>query len=99
MHDQQDSAATDQPISISISVIVPVLNEAPTIDVTLDELRRHFGNTAEHLHSLAFGEDDREVVTDEETKSISSENTFDQDTSIFDLFAIPEDDVESELES
>jgi len=47
---------------------------------SLDELRHRFGNTAEHLHSLAFGEDDREVVTEEETKSISSEHTFDQDT-------------------
>lgn len=46
----------------------------------VDELRRRLGNVAEHLHSLALGNDDREVETDEETKSISSENTFDQDT-------------------
>src|SRR2546427_6093782 len=50
----------------------------------LDELRRRFGNMAEHLHALAMGEDDREVVTDEETKSISSEHTFDRDTSDLD---------------
>jgi DNA polymerase-4 len=47
----------------------------------LDELRRRLGNVAELLHALALGEDDREVETEQETKSISSENTFDQDTS------------------
>jgi nucleotidyltransferase/DNA polymerase involved in DNA repair len=50
----------------------------------LDELRHRFGNTAEHLRALAMGEDDREVVTDEETKSISSEQTFDVDTADLD---------------
>jgi DNA polymerase-4 len=46
----------------------------------VNELRRRFGNAAERLHSLALGEDDRGVLTEEETKSISSENTFDADT-------------------
>ncbi len=46
----------------------------------LDDLRRLIGNVAEHLHALAQGEDNREVVTEEETKSISSEHTFDRDT-------------------
>ena len=50
----------------------------------LDELRRRLGNVAGLLHALALGEDDREVVTDEGTKSISSENTFDRDTSNLD---------------
>lgn len=50
----------------------------------LDELRHRFGNTGDHLHALALGEDDREVVTDEETKSISSEHTFDVDTTDLD---------------
>jgi nucleotidyltransferase/DNA polymerase involved in DNA repair len=46
----------------------------------IDDLRQRFGNTADHLHALALGEDDREVETDEESKSISSEHTFDVDT-------------------
>jgi DNA polymerase IV len=50
----------------------------------LEELRQRFGNMADHLHALAFGEDDREVETDEETKSISSEHTFDVDTADLD---------------
>ena len=49
-----------------------------------DELRDRFGDTAEHLHALAMGKDDREVVTDEESKSISSEHTFDVDTTDLD---------------
>jgi len=44
-------------------------------------LRREFGNMAEHLRALAHGEDDRPVETEGESKSISSENTFDVDTS------------------
>jgi nucleotidyltransferase/DNA polymerase involved in DNA repair len=52
--------------------------------VPLDELRRRFGNMAAHLHALAMGEDDREVVTDEESKYISSEHTFDVDTADLD---------------
>jgi len=46
----------------------------------VDELRRLVGNSAEHLHALAMGEDDREVETGGESKSISSEHTFDVDT-------------------
>ena len=50
----------------------------------LDELRHRFGNSADHLRALAMGEDDREVETDEESKSISSEHTFDVDTADLD---------------
>jgi nucleotidyltransferase/DNA polymerase involved in DNA repair len=50
----------------------------------LDELRQRFGDTADHLHALAMGKDDREVETDEESKSISSEHTFDVDTTDLD---------------
>lgn len=38
-------------------------------------------NTAEHLHSLAFGEDFREVSNERIEKSISREYTFSEDTS------------------
>jgi len=48
--------------------------------IPVDELRELIGNSAEHLHALAFGEDDRDVETESETKSISSEHTFDDDT-------------------
>lgn len=51
--------------------------------IPLDELRHRFGN-ADHLHALALGEDDREVETDEESKSISSDHTFDVDTADLD---------------
>ena len=50
----------------------------------VDELRLWFGNLADHLHSLARGEDEREVATDGESKSISSEHTFAVDTSDLD---------------
>jgi DNA polymerase-4 len=44
-------------------------------------LERWFGpSMAGHLHALAFGHDDREVHTDDKTKSISSEHTFSEDT-------------------
>lgn len=48
-------------------------------------LQQRFGNMAEHLRSLAMGEDDREVETDDEAKSISSEHTFDVDTADIEL--------------
>jgi DNA polymerase-4 len=48
------------------------------------ELRQRVGNTADHLHALAFGNDDREVETDTESQSISSEHTFDIDTADLD---------------
>lgn len=46
----------------------------------LTELRERFGNLADHLHALALGEDDREVETNDEAKSIGSESTFAVDT-------------------
>jgi DNA polymerase IV len=45
----------------------------------VDNLRGLVGNSAEHLHQLAMGEDDREVETGGESKSIGSEHTFDVD--------------------
>jgi nucleotidyltransferase/DNA polymerase involved in DNA repair len=36
-------------------------------------------NAAQHIYELAFGRDDRPVVTEYEAKSISSETTFDED--------------------
>ena len=46
----------------------------------IEDLRQRFGNMADHLHALAFGEDEREVETDDEAKSIGSEHTFATDT-------------------
>jgi nucleotidyltransferase/DNA polymerase involved in DNA repair len=45
-----------------------------------DELRREFGKHGEYLHYAAQGRDESPVVTERETKSISSENTFEHDT-------------------
>ncbi len=42
-------------------------------------------NWAQHIRDLAFGRDDRPVVTEYEAKSISSEHTFDEDCSDPDL--------------
>lgn len=50
-------------------------------DSTPERLRAAVGSFAETLHALACGEDDRELCFDSERKSISSEHTFDVDTS------------------
>jgi len=41
------------------------------------QLQEWFGKHGEHLHELAHGIDDREVITDHQAKSISNESTFD----------------------
>ncbi|QDS94271.1 DNA polymerase IV [Roseimaritima multifibrata] len=46
----------------------------------LERLKQAIGNaSAEHLHALAWGRDDRAVVPDREAKSISHETTFPAD--------------------
>jgi nucleotidyltransferase/DNA polymerase involved in DNA repair len=53
---------------------------------TLRHLSSVLGATwAEHVFDLAFGRDDRPVMTEYEAKSISSEHTFDEDCSDADL--------------
>jgi DNA polymerase-4 len=42
-------------------------------------LADHFGASGRHMWRLAHGQDDREVVSDREAKSISTETTFPQD--------------------
>jgi len=50
---------------------------ANTSSVTLE---RALGSAmGQHLHALAWGEDDREVIADEAEKSIGAEETFDHD--------------------
>lgn len=44
------------------------------------ELRRLFGRNGEYLYHAAQGRDESPVVAERETKSISSENTFERDT-------------------
>jgi len=44
------------------------------------ELRRAFGKHGEYMSHAAQGRDDSAVVSERETKSISSENTFEHDT-------------------
>jgi DNA polymerase-4 len=47
---------------------------------TIVELRALLGDAmAEHVHALAFGRDDRPVVTEYEAKSVSNEHTFAED--------------------
>ena len=50
-------------------------------DSTPERLRAAVGSFAETLHALSFGEDNRELIFDSERKSVSSEHTFDVDTS------------------
>ena len=50
-------------------------------DSTPERLRAAVGSFAEALHALSLGEDDRELSFDSERKSISSEHTFNVDTS------------------
>ncbi len=44
-----------------------------------EELRRHFGNDADHYRRLAIGLDDRPVTPDSQAKSIGQEQTFETD--------------------
>jgi DNA polymerase-4 len=39
----------------------------------------HFGEAGRHMHALAHGRDDREVVPDEQARSVSTETTFARD--------------------
>jgi len=50
-------------------------------DSTPERLRAAVGSFAETLHALSCGEDSRELCFDAERKSVSSEYTFDADTS------------------
>jgi len=49
----------------------------------LDTLKARLGSGGEHLWNLAHGRDDRNVVPERESKSISNETTFERD--IFDM--------------
>ena len=44
--------------------------------LSVDELKTHFGASGEHFWKLARGIDDRQVIADREAKSISHETTF-----------------------
>jgi len=46
---------------------------------TLEELRTHFGRYGQRLYELARGIDENPVVPNQPTKSISAEDTFEQD--------------------
>lgn len=70
--------------------------------VPVEELRKEFGKNGDYLHHAARGRDDSAVVADRETKSISSENTFERDTrdiaKIEEYLADMSDDVARQLE-
>lgn len=53
--------------------------------LSVDELKQHFGSNGEHFWKLARGIDDREVIPDREAKSISHENTFPEDVRDMDV--------------
>ena len=50
---------------------------------TCSDLIHHFGRFGETLHGFCRGEDDREVETEHERKSLGTEETFSQDISSF----------------
>ncbi len=53
---------------------------------TLVTLEGYFGaNFAQHLHALVRGEDDREIITEWQEKSISHERTYETDSSDSDM--------------
>jgi DNA polymerase IV len=47
--------------------------------LTLEQLREHFGSSAEHYHDIARGIDDRPVRPNRERKSVGAETTFEED--------------------
>ena len=49
--------------------------------IPVEMLRQKFGSSGEHLWKLAHGTDDRQVIPDQEAKSISHETTFAKDIS------------------
>ncbi|MEO7424812.1 MAG: DNA polymerase IV [Fibrobacteria bacterium] len=55
---------------------------------SLESLTGNFGaNFAEHLYALARGEDDRDIVTESQEKSISHERTYETDSSDAEVLA------------
>jgi nucleotidyltransferase/DNA polymerase involved in DNA repair len=65
-------------------------------DYPPEVLERKFGVSGRHLHNLSLGLDDRPVVPEQEAKSVSSERTFQTDTTDRDrlertLLALAED--------
>jgi DNA polymerase IV len=55
-------------------------NGADLKEHSLEELKEKFGKVGEGFYHLARAEDDRPVESNRETKSISSETTFEEDT-------------------
>ncbi len=60
-----------------------------------DVLERKFGKVGLHIYKMARGEDDRSVIGEDETKSVSNEITFDKDQDDFEyirktIFALSE---------
>lgn len=52
---------------------------------SLGQLQAYFGRYGQRLHELARGIDESPVVSDRQTKSISSEDTFEQDALLTDI--------------
>ncbi len=59
---------------------IGIHNGADLKQHSLEELKETFGKVGEGFYHLARAEDDRPVESNRETKSISSETTFEQDT-------------------
>lgn len=55
----------------------------------LGDLMRRFGSMGQRLYHLARGEDERDVVVGNETKSVSAETTFDSDIKSFESMLAP----------
>jgi DNA polymerase-4 len=68
---------------------------------SLAELERTLGKFGVFIHRLSFGEDDRQVESDQETKSTGTETTFDKDVLdsqfLFDTVNDQADDIARDL--
>ncbi len=58
-------------------------------EMELGDLMRRFGSMGQRLYHLSRGQDERDVSSEHETKSVSAESTFDSDLRTFEQLVAP----------